>query len=58
MAYISQVCDTKYGYAIRTSPMTIGLYRTILLPYMKAPRPTTPNNTEPSSAAGLESTVG
>jgi len=57
-AYISQVWGTKYGYAIRATPMTIGLYRTILLPYMNAPRPTTPNGPESRSAAGLENTVG
>lgn len=38
--------------------MTIGLYKTILLPYMNAPRPTAPNSMEPRSAAGLGNTAG
>jgi hypothetical protein len=37
--------------------MTIGLYRTILLPYMNTPRPMAPNNSEAKRAAGLENIV-
>ena len=54
MVYMSHVMDTKYGKAISAIPMTIGLYRTIFLPYTNAPKPMAPNRIEPRSAAGLE----